>query len=105
MEFKDILKEINDELHGTSNIHIHLNQRKAKSYITEIHGLSNYVKELDIDKINKALKKSFHCSGTIKNDEDGNKILMLSGDQRTNVMEFLINEGLYTKEQIIIHGF
>ena len=84
-----------------SKIHIRVQQRTSKKYITIVEGLSN---ELDIKKILKYMKKKFVCNGTILKNED-NKIVNLSGDQRQKVKEFFINYNIVDKNNIIIHGF
>lgn len=37
--------------------------------------------------------------------EDGHKIIKLQGDQRDNVKNFLIEEGIVNKGQIHVHGY
>jgi hypothetical protein len=53
----------------------------------------------------KTWKKSFTCNGAIVEDEEHGKIIQLQGDQRTNVRDFLVNEEINRKEDIVVHGF
>ena len=57
--------------------------------ITTIQGLPD---DLDLKKIAKALKKTFQCNGTVNEDEELGEIIQLSGDQRTNVREFFVDQ-------------
>ena len=61
--------------------------------------------DLNLKLILKTWKKSFTCNGAIVDDEEHGKIIQLQGDQRTNVRDFLVNEEINRKEDIIVHGF
>ena len=80
-------------------IHIRIQQRRQKKYITIIEGLPN---DLDLKLITNALKKVCNCSGTIIESEFG-KIIQLQGDCRQEVLKFL-KESVEI-EKIIVHGF
>lgn len=98
------IQNIDQELcckNKTSKIHIRVQQRTSRKYITIVEGLSN---ELDIKKILKSMKKKFVCNGTILKNED-NKIINLSGDHRQKVKDFFIKYNIVDKNDIIIHGF
>jgi translation initiation factor 1 (eIF-1/SUI1) len=69
--------------------------------ITTIQGLPE---DLDLRKIARALKKTFQCNGTVNNDEELGEIIQLSGDQRTNVREFFVDQEVCHDDQIVIHG-
>ncbi len=56
-------------------------------------------------KILKAFKKNFSCNGAIVKDKDEGEVLQLSGDQRTNINEFLCSMEICTPGQIVLHGF
>jgi len=84
-----------------NKVHLRVFQRSSKRYVTTIEGLDG---DLNFKKILKFLKKTFSCNGNIKTQEEG-KIIQLSGDQRENVKEFLINEKICDKDDIILHGF
>jgi translation initiation factor 1 len=59
---------------------------------------------LDLDKILRALKKTFKCNGAVVTDDELGEILQLSGDQRTNIREFFIDQEVCHEDQIVIHG-
>jgi translation initiation factor 1 len=73
----------------------------SRKCITTIQGLPD---DLDLKKIARALKKTFQCNGTVNNDEELGEIIQLSGDQRTNVREFFVDQEVCHDDQIVIHG-
>ena len=94
------------EFSDWSRVHLRIQKRNGRQNITTITGLAP---DLDEKRILKALKKKFSCNGSMKfeKDKNGNErfvALQLTGDQRDNVKEFLINEEICTEEQIIKHG-
>lgn len=59
----------------------------------------------DLKKLIKAVKKEFHCNGTIVEHSEYGEVLQLQGDQRKNVKQFLSDIGLAAPEQLKVHGF
>jgi translation initiation factor 1 len=52
-----------------------------------------------------SLKKKFNCNGAIVQDKELDiPVIQLSGDQRKNVSDFLVEKG-YAKTNIKIHGY
>jgi translation initiation factor 1 len=82
-------------------VHIRMQQRNGRKCITTIQGLPN---DLDIAKITRALKKTFQCNGSITQDAELGEVIQLSGDQRTNVRKFFIEEEVCYEDQIVLHG-
>lgn len=82
-------------------VHIRMQQRNGRKCITTIQGLAN---DLDISKITRALKKTFQCNGSITQDPELGEVIQLSGDQRTNVRKFFIEEEVCYEDQIVLHG-
>jgi translation initiation factor 1 len=60
--------------------------------------------DLDVVRIAKALKKTFQCNGSVTVDQELGEILMLSGDQRTNIRDFFVDQQICHDNQIVIHG-
>ena len=84
-------------------VHIRVFQRKTRKYVTSIEGLA---KDLNLKKINRYMSKEFCCNGTVVEDDDtGNKIIQLQGNQKQNVFNFLVDEKICDKTNIKIHGF
>ena len=94
-----IIINIADEIPLEKNkIHIKIKQRNAWKNTTMIEGLSE---KQDISKIFTAMKKTFHCNGSIYDKTS----IMLFGDQRLAAKNFLIS-GNYAKEsEIVVHGY
>jgi translation initiation factor 1 len=102
----NILNETTDPFESENDnenkkVHIRVKQRKGRQYITTIEGLAD---DLNLKHITKALKKAFNCNGTIRDDSDYGTIMQLSGDQRINVRDFLIDQEVCSKDQLVIHG-
>ena len=77
-----------------------MQQRNGKKCITTVVGLPN---DLNINKITKFLKSKFKTSGSVKDIDDDNKVIQLSGDQRVSIRDFLIEEEICKPDQIMIH--
>ena len=84
------------------SVHLRVQQRTGRKYITTIQGLSA---DIDLKEFVKILRKKFNCSGTIIKDEELGQIIQMSGDQRKNVYDYLIGQKIYSKEEIKSHGF
>ena len=88
---------------GAEKVHVRVQQRNGRKCITTVAGLAD---DLDIKRICKAFKKNFSCNGAVQNDEDtGGEVIQLSGDQRTNVKEFLEDQEICHSDEIVLHGF
>jgi translation initiation factor SUI1 len=97
-------------------IHIRKIQRTTRNSMTTVDGLSmdaDGKTALNFDQMLRKMKKQFHCSGSYAsgtantNEKTGTGTgvrMTLTGDQRQNVMEFLIKAKICKKEDIILHG-
>eukprot|EP00541_Cyclophora_tenuis_P002677 CAMPEP_0116558050 /NCGR_PEP_ID=MMETSP0397-20121206/9592_1 /TAXON_ID=216820 /ORGANISM="Cyclophora tenuis, Strain ECT3854" /LENGTH=109 /DNA_ID=CAMNT_0004083599 /DNA_START=198 /DNA_END=527 /DNA_ORIENTATION=+ len=83
-------------------VHVRVQQRNGRKCITTVAGLAD---DLDIKRICKAFKKNFSCNGAVQKDEDAKEVIQLSGDQRTNVKEFLVDQEICTSDSVVLHGF
>ena len=83
-------------------VHIQFQQRTVRKCLTLIQGLPD---DLDFKKLVRHFKKLWNCNGTVINDDEWGQVIQLQGDTRNSVAQFLIDEGLATKEQIKKHGF
>ena len=92
----------NQKVNNYEKVHIRIQQRNGRKSITTVQGLAT---DLNLKLILKTWKKSFTCNGAIVEDEEHGKIIQLQGDQRTNVRDFLVNEEINRKEDIVVHGF
>jgi len=85
-----------------NKIHIRIQQRNGRKTITTLQGIEE---KYDQKKLAKAFKKEFNCNGTIVEDEQYGEVIQLTGDQRNNIQQFLVDVGLCKKEAIVVHGF
>ncbi|GMI39650.1 hypothetical protein TrCOL_g10458 [Triparma columacea] len=91
-----------DNGNGEEKVHVRVQQRNGRKCITTVAGLAD---DLDMKRICKAFKKNFSCNGAVQKDEEVGEVIQLSGDQRTNVQEFLVDQEICLKDSIILHGF
>jgi translation initiation factor 1 len=107
----DLLNSLNETTSPFSSkvaekkIHLRTQQRNGKKCITTVQGLDN---DLDIKRIAKAMRKQFNCNGTIEEHEQYGEIIQLQGDQRDNVIQWLVEQEILTKQEaedrIVRHG-
>mmetsp|Transcript_28412 Transcript_28412/g.43515 ORF Transcript_28412/g.43515 Transcript_28412/m.43515 type:complete len:109 (+) Transcript_28412:107-433(+) len=86
----------------SDKVHVRVQQRNGRKCITTVAGLAD---DLDVKRICKAFKKNFSCNGALQADEEVGDVIQLSGDQRTNVMGFLVDQEICHKEDVVLHGF
>lgn len=100
MNNNDILNELESTLF-TDKVTIVVEKRNGKKCTTNIIGMAD---DLDLPKILSYLKKTYNCNGSILKDETHGEVISLTGDQKENVYNFLVNEQIYKKEDIIVKG-
>ena len=83
-------------------VHVRVQQRNGRKCITTVAGLAD---DLDVKRICKAFKKNFSCNGAVQKDEEAGEVIQLSGDQRTNVKSFLVDQEICHAESVVLHGF
>lgn len=86
----------------TEKVTITVEKRNGKKCITNIIGMAD---DLDLKKILSYLKKTYNCNGSIIKDEQYGEVMSFTGDQKENIYNFLVNEEIYKKEDIIVKGF
>lgn len=93
----DIIQELNDELDRENiRIHIYFFVRNGKSS-TVVDGLSEIGVNLNL--LAKHWSLTLGCSRSVNDNK-----IKISGDHRKFIKNFLINEELVDKKQIILHG-
>ena len=104
LQTRDAFDEVNKaEGMGTGNkVHIRMQMRNRRKCILTIQGLDD---DLDLKKICKALRKNLQCNGAVVKDEEYGDIIQLQGDHRSVVQEFLVDQEIITKDQLVVHGF
>jgi len=95
------LNTLENNLFSQNKVTISVQQRNGRKSITSISGMAE---DLDLKKILSYVKKTYNCNGSIvKNDKLG-EVIILSGNQKDNIYNFLINEEINKKDEIIIKG-
>ncbi len=101
------MESINIDLFPVLNetkVHIRAINRTTRKYKTIIENLSEALTEkIDLKIILKTFKIKYCCNGNIS-EEDGKKVIILQGDHRKNIFEFLVKNNYVKKENIMIHG-
>ena len=86
-------------------IHVRMNKQGSRC-VTLIEGLDE---DLDQKRIAKAMKKAFSCSSTVQKDKVGNDVILLQGDQRMSVKDWLLAQEILTAkegvERLVLHGY
>jgi len=81
-------------------IHIHIHQRNGRKCQTLVEGLAD---DLDHKRICRTWRKLFSANGSISTEDD-KTVIMMQGDQRENIKQWLIENSIITEENIVIHG-
>ena len=101
--FADAFEDAGDKgVSSEEKVHVRVQQRNGRKCITTVAGLAD---DLDVARICKAFKKNFSCNGVVKKDEEVGEVIQLSGDQRTNVKEFLVDQEICHGDSVVLHGF
>ncbi|CAJ0596123.1 hypothetical protein V3C99_006191 [Haemonchus contortus] len=100
---KDAFEQLEDE-HGARQgfCHIRIQQRTGRKTITTVQGVGT---EYDLKRIVRFLKKKYSCNGTIVEHPEYGEVMQLSGDQRQQIKDFLVNVGIVKEENCKVHGF
>ena len=85
----------------SSKVTISVERRNGKKCITNVIGMAD---DLDLNKILSYLKKTYSCNGSILKDNIHGEIMSFSGDQKENIYNFLVNEQIYSTDDIIVKG-
>lgn len=83
------------------HIHISIKQRtvrKCHTIVTQIP------EDIDLKLVLREWKNKFNCAGAVKTDENGAEYIQLFGNHKEEIKDFLIYEGIGTKESIVVHG-
>ncbi|KAJ2769851.1 Eukaryotic translation initiation factor eIF-1 [Coemansia nantahalensis] len=83
-------------------IDIRIQQRTTHKSVTTLQGLPD---QFDLKHMLKYFKKTFGCLGAVVTDKTYGKVIQLAGDQRIKLRDFLIEEKIAEKKDIVVHGF
>ena len=87
----------------TAEIHLRIKQRTKKKSITYIEGIKSLkYNDKEIENLTKKFRTSFNCSAALKKDVG---VIIMQGDHRDNIKNYLIKNNIVKTDQIKIHGF
>jgi translation initiation factor 1 len=98
--FESNMIEFENEL-TTKKVVIQVQQRNGRQCFTII---SDIAQDLDTKRICRYLKKTLNCGGNVLKDKELGEIIRLTGDQKKEVIDFLIREEIYKADEIILKG-
>lgn len=98
--FVDALGSNNIDNVDQTIVHIRIQQRTARNYLTIIEGIDS--QKYDLMKLAKAMAKKFCCGCSISGN---GSVIVLNGDQRKNASSFVNSEKLASNSRMVIHGF
>ncbi len=90
-----------DEEFNKNKITISVVNRTGKKLATNIYGFGI---EYDLEKIVKHWQKQYHCTGSIENSDKFGQVIKLTGDHKIKIVDFLVNEEICRRDDIIIKG-
>ena len=100
----NLLDELDDssqqQILQDQHVHIRTQQRNGKKCITLIQ---NMPAEYDLKKLVKALRKTYACNGAVVEHNIYGEVIILQGDKRMSIHEFLTKVGLVKTENIKFH--
>lgn len=100
----DIEKQLDQQ---QIEIHIKIQKRNGKKSMTFVEGLDkielpeNIKREIFLIDMTKKFKKKFNCAVTLQEEN----VIMLSGDHREGIKNFLVQLNLIQQDKVFIHGF
>jgi translation initiation factor SUI1 len=81
-------------------VHIRIQAYKRKC-LTLVEGLPP---KLNLKKVLQFFKRQFCCNGNIVQGGSTGNVVQLQGDKRTDVQNFLIEQKICERDQIVVHG-
>jgi len=96
-----LINELDTKNINKHSVHLRIQQRNTRKYITLIEGL---IITEDYKIFLKKIKKKFSCNGSLLKIDD-NVIIQLQGDHRQTLTKYFIDNNMYEYEQIKCHGF
>lgn len=101
MNSNNLFENSESMLLSNSKVTISIRQRNGRQCTTNVIGMAD---DLDLKKILSYIKKTHNCNGSVIKDPNHGEVMTFSGDQKENIYNFLVDEEIYKKEDIIIKG-
>jgi translation initiation factor SUI1 len=95
----DTLRDL-DRGTSTKKVHLFLDTRKKRVTV-----MKNLDEDLDEKLICRALRKVLNCQAFLSRDKRMKEtIMVVQGDKRFEIEQFLIRQKIYTPERVEVHG-
>ncbi|KAH8606389.1 putative Translation initiation factor SUI1 [Trypanosoma vivax] len=94
------MRTVQDVL-GAQKVHIRVQQRKGKKFVTSVQGLNQ---DLNFRRINREFQRRWGCNGTVISTSDAGKVIQLQGDWSHHIRKFLLDEHMATEQNLEIHS-
>ncbi len=98
-QFEDAEKEKEMEI-PEYMVHIRVQQRTTRKSYTIVEDMPE---DIDLKKVVKHFRKVLNVGGEVKSNK-GKQIILMQGDQREEVREFLLEQGIVRVDEIKVHG-
>lgn len=85
-----------------SPVWITTHKRRGRKDLVTVEGLKA---GLDYRELLKAFKNAYSANGTFHHSHETGPMMKLQGDQLNNILEYLINNRVYKREQIVIQQY
>lgn len=86
---------------GGQKVHIRVQQRKGKKFVTTVQGLNQ---KLNFRRINREFQRRWGCNGTVIATPDAGTVIQLQGNWSEKIKEFLLDEHMATELNLEIHS-
>ncbi|KEG05759.1 translation factor SUI1 [Trypanosoma grayi] len=86
---------------GAQKVHIRVQQRKGKKFVTSVQGLNP---ALNFRRINREFQRRWGCNGTVITTPDAGTVIQLQGNWSEDIKKFLLHENMATEQNLEIHS-
>ncbi|KAG5503463.1 hypothetical protein JKF63_05602 [Porcisia hertigi] len=86
---------------GGQKVHIRVQQRKGKKFVTTVQGLNQ---KLNFRRINREFQRRWGCNGTVIQSTEAGTVIQLQGNWSEKIKQFLLEEHMATENNLEIHS-
>lgn len=94
-------KRAEQEALGGQKVHIRVQQRSGKKFVTTVQGLNP---KLNFRRINREFQHRWGCNGTVLETKEAGTVIQLQGNFAEKVKEFILEARFATSNNIEVHS-
>lgn len=94
-------KRAEQEALAGQKVHIRVQQRSGKKFVTTIQGLNP---KLNFRRINREFQRRWGCNGTVLETKDAGTVIQLQGNFAERVKDFIVDAHFTTLNNIEVHS-